>query len=57
MQVPPHPGRDWAQALDQRNREQYAESQRVANFYAKQARDREDAENAAVRAARERGAR
>ena len=52
MPILPGPGPDWHQTLLDRDREQYAESQRVSAFYAKQARDREDAENAAARAAR-----
>ena len=55
MPLPSHPGRDWAQAIEQRTRERQAESQRVAAYYANQTKTLEDKQNAEARAARERG--
>ena len=52
MPVPPHPGKDWAQAISDRNRARSAEAERVSNYYAQQARAREERENAEARASR-----
>jgi len=53
MTVPTHAGANWHQANQQRAAERHAEAQRVANFYATQARQREEREAAEARAARE----
>jgi hypothetical protein len=50
-------GSDWAAALQERDRERHSESQRVANYYANQARQREarEAEEAAAARAQRNG--
>ena len=48
----PGPGPDWHQALAQRDRERRAEGQRVAAYYAQQAKEREDRAAAEAGAAR-----
>jgi hypothetical protein len=44
MPVIPHPGNHWFESLAQRDRERYAESQRVAAYYQNQQEQREKAE-------------
>jgi hypothetical protein len=55
MPILPGPGADWHETLAQRDRERYAESQRVAAYYANQAREQEQRE-AAAKARRGNGA-
>ena len=56
MPILPHPGRNWWQANEQRDRQRHAEAQRVASYYAQQAKEREHRDNAQARAARNGGA-
>jgi hypothetical protein len=54
MAAPRGPSPDWQRDLAERDRARRAESQRVANYYANQAREKEERDNAAARAARQR---
>ena len=51
-----HPGNRWFESLAQRDRERYAESQRVAQYYAQQTHDREQRDAAEAKARRGNGA-
>ena len=52
MAVPRGPSADWHRDLAERDAARHAEAQRVANFYAKVAQQKEERDNAAARAAR-----
>lgn len=52
MPIPSHPGADWWRANQERDAERHRASQRVADFYANQARQREEREAAEAKAAR-----
>jgi hypothetical protein len=54
MAPPRGPALDWQSELVARDRQRHAEAQRVANYYANQAREKEERDNAAARAARQR---
>ena len=45
-----HPGPDWHQALQERDAERRQEAKRLAGYYARQEREKEDMDNAAARA-------
>jgi hypothetical protein len=52
MPIPSHPGGNWAQALEQRERERHAEGRRVAAYYKNQQEQREQREAAEAKATR-----
>ena len=50
MPVLPHPGADWWEANEQRDRQRHADAVRIANYYANQTKEREDRERAEAQA-------
>jgi hypothetical protein len=54
MAVPRGPSPDWQRDIAERDRARRAEAQRVAEYHNRMAKQREEQENAATRAARQR---